>query len=42
VPRDFDTIEIPLPERGSPRLVRWEPPQRQPSRQPPTPLESPA
>jgi ribonuclease Z len=24
VPRDFDTIELPLPERGEPRLVRWE------------------
>ena len=23
VPRDFDTIEIPLPERGEPALVRW-------------------
>ena len=22
-PRDFDTIEIPFPERGEPRLVRW-------------------
>jgi ribonuclease Z len=24
LPRDFDTIEIPFPERGLPRLVRWE------------------
>jgi len=24
VPRDFDTIEIPFPERGEPVLVRWE------------------
>ncbi len=24
VPRDFDTIEIPFPERGEPELVRWE------------------
>jgi ribonuclease Z len=24
LPRDFDTIEIPLPERGGPELVRWE------------------
>jgi ribonuclease Z len=24
VPRDFDTIEVPLPERGEPELVRWE------------------
>ena len=23
LPRDFDTIEIPFPERGEPRLVRW-------------------
>jgi ribonuclease Z len=25
VPRDFDMIEIPLPERGRPELVRWDP-----------------
>lgn len=24
VPRDFDTIDIPLPERGGPQLLRWE------------------
>jgi ribonuclease Z len=24
LPRDFDTIEIPLPERGEPQLTRWE------------------
>ncbi|HET9102230.1 MAG TPA: ribonuclease Z [Solirubrobacteraceae bacterium] len=24
IPRDFDTIELPLAERGGPRLVRWE------------------
>ncbi|HEX8976351.1 MAG TPA: ribonuclease Z [Solirubrobacteraceae bacterium] len=24
LPRDFDTIEVPLPERGSPALIRWE------------------
>lgn len=24
LPRDFDTIEIPFPERGEPQLVRWE------------------
>jgi len=24
VPRDFDTIEIPFPERGQPTLVHWE------------------
>jgi ribonuclease Z len=23
VPRDFDTIEVPLPERGEPALIRW-------------------
>ena len=23
LPRDFDTIELPLPERGAPRLLRW-------------------
>jgi ribonuclease Z len=23
IPRDFDTIEIPFPERGEPELVRW-------------------
>jgi ribonuclease Z len=23
VPRDFDSIDIPLPERGVPRLQRW-------------------
>ena len=24
LPRDFDTIELPLPERGKPTLVRWD------------------
>jgi ribonuclease Z len=24
LPRDFDTIELPFPERGEPELVRWE------------------
>lgn len=23
LPRDFDTVEIPFPERGAPELVRW-------------------
>ncbi len=23
VPRDFDTIEVPFPERGEPELIRW-------------------
>jgi ribonuclease Z len=25
VPRDFDTIEVPFPEKGEPELHRWEP-----------------
>jgi ribonuclease Z len=29
LPRDFDSIEIPFPERGEPELVRWE--DRQPA-----------
>ena len=24
LPRDFDTIEIPFPERGDPALIRWD------------------
>lgn len=24
VPRDFDAIEVPFPERGAPQLVRWD------------------
>jgi ribonuclease Z len=24
LPRDFDTIELPFPERGEPELIRWE------------------
>ena len=24
VPRDFDAIELPFPERGEPRLVHWD------------------
>jgi ribonuclease Z len=24
LPRDFDTIEIPFPERGEPELIRWD------------------
>lgn len=31
VPRDFDTIEIPFPERGEPTVVRWEAPVRRPT-----------
>ncbi|HEY2631858.1 MAG TPA: ribonuclease Z [Solirubrobacteraceae bacterium] len=33
-PRDFDTIEIPFPEKGDPELVRW-------SRRPPPPQGEP-
>ncbi len=29
LPRDFDSIEIPFPERGEPELIRWE--DRQPT-----------
>jgi ribonuclease Z len=35
LPRDFDTIEIPLPERGEPALVRWDDAM---AADPPTPL----
>jgi len=24
LPRDFDTIEVPFPERGAPELIRWD------------------
>jgi len=24
LPRDFDMIEIPFPERGEPELIRWD------------------
>jgi ribonuclease Z len=37
VPRDFDAIEIPFPERGAPELVRWDP-----QRPPVQPDEAPA
>ena len=30
VPRDFDTIEVPFPEKGPPVLERWEPNRSQP------------
>ncbi len=30
VPRDFDAIELPLPERGGPELVRWSAPRPAP------------
>jgi ribonuclease Z len=28
VPRDFDAVEIPFPEKGEPELERWERPER--------------
>ena len=31
LPRDFDTIEIPFPERGAPAVVRWEDRPREPA-----------
>jgi ribonuclease Z len=31
VPRDFDTIEVPLPEKGEPELIRWDAEQRPPA-----------
>jgi ribonuclease Z len=37
VPRDFDAIEIPFPERGAPELVRWDP-----QRPPAQPADAPA
>jgi ribonuclease Z len=41
-PRDFDTIEIPLPERGGPKLVRWSERQARERAQngPPAPAET--
>jgi ribonuclease Z len=34
LPRDFDTIEIPFPERGAPHLIRWKDLQGQPEGRP--------
>jgi ribonuclease Z len=31
VPRDFDTIEVPLPEKGEPELIRWDAERRVPT-----------
>jgi ribonuclease Z len=28
LPRDFDHVDVPFPEKGDPELVRWEPPAR--------------
>jgi ribonuclease Z len=33
-PRDYDTIEVPFPERGEPRLIRWS--ERRARESPPT------
>ncbi|HEY2258844.1 MAG TPA: ribonuclease Z [Solirubrobacteraceae bacterium] len=41
IPRDFDSIEIPLAERGEPTLVRWEPDAATPRPQP-TPARAPS
>ena len=37
VPRDFDTIDIPLPEKGEPELIRWDPKRTAPTRSPSPP-----
>ena len=34
LPRDFDTIEIPFPERGIPELIRWEDRPHEPVQEP--------
>jgi ribonuclease Z len=31
VPRDFDAIEVPFPEKGEPEVERWEPERRDPA-----------
>ena len=31
VPRDFDVVEVPFPEKGDPELIRPQPPQRTPA-----------
>jgi ribonuclease Z len=36
VPRDFDTIDVPFPEKGEPALHRWDPARPQPV-EPPAP-----
>jgi len=42
LPRDFDTIEIPFPERGTPTLVRWKDQARPPEEAPAEPISDPA
>jgi len=39
LPRDFDAIEVPFPERDRPRLVRWE--EREPEPEPAVALGDP-
>jgi ribonuclease Z len=39
IPRDFDTIEIPFPERGEPELIRWD--DRAPDEEPAEALADP-
>jgi ribonuclease Z len=39
VPRDFDTIEVPFPEKGPPLLERWDSGRTAPGRQTPAPAE---
>jgi ribonuclease Z len=34
LPRDFDTIEIPFPERGIPELIRWDDRPHEPAQEP--------
>jgi ribonuclease Z len=43
LPRDFDTIEIPFPERGEPELIRWDERQAaEPEREESEPVGDPA
>ena len=37
VPRDFDAIEVPFPERGEPELVKWQPPSQPEAQTEPAP-----
>ena len=37
VPRDFDLIDVPFPEKGSPELHRWDPSRPQPAETTPIP-----
>jgi hypothetical protein len=42
LPRDFDSIEIPFPERGEPQLVRWDERVSEPDETPAEPIVEPA